>query len=42
MTCFENLHITDIIALNSFFDHKSANIKSKVCIKNGTEGNFIG
>ena len=42
ITCFENLHVSDIIALNFFFNKKNANTKSKINIKKGTRGNFIG
>lgn len=41
VTCFENLHITDIIALNLSFNRESVNTESKNSIKKGLEGEFI-
>lgn len=41
VTCFENLHIINIIALNPCLVSGSAGIKSNVSVKKGTGGDFI-
>ena len=42
VTHFENLHVTDIIALKSYFFSRRARTKSSVGMKKGTGGNSIG
>lgn len=36
VTCFENLHVTDIIVLNPYLVSESVNTKSGVGVKKGT------
>lgn len=42
MTYFENLYITNIIALNLSLVNNSISIKSRVKLKKNIGGNFIG
>lgn len=42
MTLLENLHVTDINALNPSMESRSAKIKSSISIKKKTGGNSIG